>query len=324
MQQHPWRHLPSLILCTALCTGSALCAPDSAVAGRQTLDRAQETERTLFIGFINFDCYQDTVRGWQIQGERGYLPHLILWGQPRPGASGKFDPPCATVTPAQKQVRQTRITYPAWAIHDGSAAFHSINGDTLTDIVLHLHERIHQGEEENDSLHSFVIFGQHGLDSLPVIHVGQIRRFQAEPFFAMELAVGAELDHPGTRDLSGAISYILEPVHLEIDRPLPQPAAPSPAAASITAASHPTVQVYPNPTTNTIRIEATQLPAGDYVLQLISVNGTITLRQDGTITPGDAMNRTLDVQNIPSGYYVFRIGNAEGEAIGTYPIIITR
>jgi hypothetical protein len=89
------------------------------------------------------------------------------------------------------------------------------------------------------------------------------------------------------------------------------------------------LQIYPNPTSTTITIEAGGLREGDYLLQLIAVNGTVQLHADVHLSTGENLHHTLDVERTPSGYYVVRIeraarGEATGDVIGTYPIIITR
>lgn len=300
MRQRPWRLLPSLIFI------ALLCGLGPAGIAQPVLET--EVERTLFIGALNFDSIPDTVRGAQRPGARGYLPHTILWGQPN------------TDGPALGQMRQTRIVYPE-TIRDGSTAFHSINGDSLSDIVLYLHETVQQGDEETETLHALAIFGQQGLDSLPMLEIGQIGRFQANPFFAMELSVGSELTQAGTRDLSGAMSYVLEPVELTVDESRP---SPLPASTSATSTPHLAVQVYPNPTANTIQIEAAGLPAGAYDLSLIAVNGTTALHEDLSLVSGERLHRTLDVRNIPSGTYIVRIENDAGKSFATMPLSITR
>lgn len=290
METRPGIVLPALIVTLLLLVSSAWSAP-------------KDGEQTIFIGHLNFDPYQDTVRG-EKAGEDGYLPSRILWG-------------------ARKGAKQTKFVYPGWKITAGSVAFQSVNGDSLTDIIIHI-----RGKSLGDSseiFRSICLFGQHDIHAVPVIRVSEIRRFQAKPFFAMHLVRGNELTQPGTRDLSGTTSYILEPIDINLgDRDsLPPPTAP---LASIEQAAtgnrQATVRVYPNPTGNTLSIEAAGLAPSAYILQVISVNGDVEIREEVTVRAGEGLQKTLDLARFASGYYVVRIESGEG-VVGTWPIIIT-
>jgi hypothetical protein len=137
-------------------------------------------EKTIFIGSLDFDCYRDTVQG--IRTDAGYLPKRILWGLPLPGKDGKLDTACMGRTPSKKRVRQTVITYNGSSVLNGSVSFQQVNPDTLIDMVIHVHGKYKEKGKaaERDSLRSLVIFGQHSMNALPVIHIGDIRRFQCD------------------------------------------------------------------------------------------------------------------------------------------------
>jgi len=321
MRQRPWALLPALIA-GLLCLG--------ATAWSQADSSGQE--KIIFIGWLDPDCHADTVRG--VKTARGYLPKRILWGLPAADQFGKPDTACLGRTPLNKRVRQTIIAYNGGAYaHDGAVAFQQVNPDTLVDIVIHVHQTFKEKEAERDSLRSIVIFGQHTLNAVPVIHVGDIRRFQVAPFFAMELVKGSELTRPATRDLSGNTSYILEPVDIAIDD---RDSVAHPIVAPLAGADYhdaarkgATVQIYPNPAKDAVVIEAAGLRAGNYVIELVSVNGAVELREEVGVGAGEPLARTLDVRRTPTGYYVVRIESGDsspgaGAAIATYPIIITR
>lgn len=290
-------------------------------------------ERIIFIGALNFDCYPDTVQGLKTEG--GYLPKRVVWGAAMPVKAGVSDTACRSITPAHQRVQQTVFVYPGGAVLHGAVAFQHVNPDTLIDIVIHVRQEMKgQGKEkEQDSLRSIVLFGQHSLNTVSVIHVGEIRRFQADPFFAMELVKGSELTRPGKRDFSGATSYELEPISIDVDdRDTTIIPTISPIAGldyrggSLGAAS---VQIYPNPAGNTIMIEAAGLAAGTHVIELISVNGAVEVREEIGISQRGNLSRALDVQRVAAGYYVVRITKGKessdaGSIIATYPIIIRR
>jgi len=300
--QHPRWLVPTLIL-FLLIGNDVFGLPDST-----------DEEHILFITNLNGDCVSDTATG--VRNDDGYVLKRILWGQPLRDIQ---DSSCQSRTPRQKRIRQTVFTYPGWKVTGGSVAFQRVNGDGLDDIVLHIKGTV----KGIDTLRSIVLFAQHGLDSVRVIHIGGIARFQSRPFFAMDLVPGSELTQPGIRDLSGNTSYVLEPVDLNVDEQDSMPPPTSPLAGIDSRRN--SVQVYPNPTGRTISIGASELEAGAYELQIISVNGDMVLQENMRVEPGESLQRTLDVQNIPSGYYVVRIENEEGhKEVGIYPIIITR
>lgn len=325
MRQRQWAIVPMIVL--FLLVGS--------IVRSQPHSGREDREKTIFIGSLNFDCYPDTVQG--IRTEGGYLPKRVLWGSSMPGQSGVSDTICQEAKSVHLRVPQTVFVYPGGAVLNGTVAFQHVNPDTLIDIVLHVRQKVKgQGKEkerEYDSLRSIVLFGQHSLNTMPVIHMGDIRRFQADPFFAMELVKGSELTRPGKRDFSGATSYELEPISMDVDD---RDTVVTPIIAPIAGldyrdGSHGTasVQIYPNPAGNTIMIEAAGLTAGPYVLELVSVNGAVELREEIGIGQGGILSRALDVQRVAAGYYVVRIEKGSGSShaksvIATYPIIITR
>lgn len=266
-------------------------------------------DAVLSIGRFNPDTYPDTVMGMKTSA--GYLPSRVLWGRfgQAPGAMpGKL--------PA------TALRYPDWKGLRGSVSFQSINGDSLMDMVFHLQgivTTMQGGTEGADSLRSVVVFGQSGLDSLAVLDLDGVRRFQVRPFVALELVRGVELSQPGRRDLSGSMSYLLEPIELDVQgkpSPLPRTVASVEEGGGV-------LRLYPNPAGKSLRIEAGGLASGAYTVQLVSVAGAVVAREEITITAGESLLHTLDVEHVASGYYVVRIERGE-EAIGSYPIIITR
>lgn len=265
-------------------------------------------DAVLSIGRFNPDTYPDTVIGTKTPA--GYLPSRVLWGYPfgqTPGAMpGKL--------------RETVLRYPAWKDLRGSVAFQRINADSLVDMVLHLQGVVTTMQGEGlDSLRSVVVFGQSGLDSLAVVDLDGIRRFQVRPFFAVELVREVELSEPGTRDLSGSMSYVLEPIELDVQgkpSPLPRTVASVEGSGGV-------LRLYPNPAGKSLRIEAGGLASGAYTVQLVSVAGAVVVREEIIIAAGESILHTLDVQHIASGYYVVRIERGE-EVVGSYPIIITR
>jgi len=344
MRRFPRAVVP-IIVALFSCSISAAHAADSAeTAG---------IERVLFVGTLDADCFGDTVMGWRTPGgSGGYLPSRIIWGQPRRDRFGRLDTACSVRTPFARRRRETRFVYPGldlsrtddltgklagWRVRGGSVAFQRLNGDTLPDIILHLRGVvIERGDGraliERDSLRSLALFAQRGLDSLPLIAVTGIGRFQSTPFFAMDLSVGEELKDPARRDLSGRTSFILEPVDLVLDEADTTGGMPAPPTAGLDGAATPpraALRVHPNPAGDAVTIEASGLADGIYHLRLVAADGTEHLRRELHAQSrgghmGGTLHATLDVKSLPSGYYVLRIEDNAGAPVATDHVIITQ
>lgn len=325
-RQHQGFLLPCImaLACSAYGTAWSGSSPSST----EDSERIAE-EHTLFIGAFNTDCYQDSILGKRTP-QGGFMLTRIRWGAPHstqcPMHGGELDS-CASRTPFAKRQRETVITYPTWDIRTASVSFQRLNNDAFADIIIHVRATT-KGDDgkEQKMRRSLGIFAQRGLDSLAAISLEDIARFQAVPFFAMDLTIGSEMTKPGRRDLSSRMSYILEPVRLDLDTVSvqPMPAPPTTALAVTENGQHTHhVRIYPNPTAQVIRIEAMGLTAGTYHVTVVGVNGIEQMRRDVTIT-GNETSATLDVAQIPSGYYAIRIDAGNGQTVGLYPIIITR
>ncbi len=320
--QHPRSLLPIL--------GLLLGATSAAALGQITpIDHDPQTDLVLFIGAINPDCFPDTVLGSVTPDHAGYLPHAIRWGMPNPATQGRPVPGCPDRSPGDSRPRQTTITYPDhWDIRGGAVAFQHLNDDSLIDIVLHLRGTLANdrtddaSDDPREQRRAIALFGQQGLDTIPLIALEELRRFQTHPFVAMELVVGSELTHPAVRDLSGQTSYLLEPIALRINEP---EASRLLAASSVAGLEQHAIaiQVVPNPSSTALRVEATGITGGAYRLELVSLSGAVEQRTTITLAPGERLGHTLEVAQVPSGSYVVRIGSEQGTLASTAPIIIT-
>ena len=303
----------SIVLC-CLTVANASAMPDSTKMVAHHPD-----EIVLAITNLSFDCYQDTLVGWA-DDELHYLPHSIHWGV----APESSDPACASQTPKHKRLRVTDIHYPNWKRITGSFALERMNGDdTLADIVLYLWGHVESNVQRRDSVRRIVIFSQNGLDAVRELNIATMnidarRRFQAEPYFAIELEKETDLTHPAARSLSGMISYEVKKSWLDM-RPRQQPERSPTAGATTPIAVH----VYPNPAATSAQVEAEEVPPGDYNVALVAVNGTVVLRQDVTVEGSRSLFSALDVSRLASGYYLLRLYRDDHQ-IETYPIIITR
>ncbi|HVZ39820.1 MAG TPA: hypothetical protein VHI13_11130 [Candidatus Kapabacteria bacterium] len=245
--------------------GNDAPSPDSVHAGMMV----------LYTGNLNFDCEPDTVWGTR---DRAFhlLPRVIVWGRSaaREGAADTADP-CLDPIPDSLKRSFTRITYPDWDGLTGSAAFTRFNGDTLADIFLTLMGRTGTGDQAHDTTRMVLLFGQHGLDTLPTLDIASVGVFQYTPFVAMQMRPEIEVVDPAARDLSGRTSWELMPVDLVIQVP------DSSRTVKRGGGSVPMVHVVPNPASTVADLAATRLETGPTRLQRLI--DTLTRRY----APGD-------------------------------------
>ncbi len=317
----------------------------------QTLDSLRAALPIAGVYHLNFDCWPDTVLA-ERTARGGVLPRAIVWGHPKPGGgSGQggsgIDTSCLGPIPPALRKPFTLFTYPAWAqpgsvasggsaASGGSVAFGGFNGDSLTDIFFYLRGRVQSGSAGrwHDTVRRMVVFGQHALDTLSTINLADVPAFQFAPFFAMNLSEGVHLSERATRDLSGAPSYILHPVSLQVNAPnvgAPNVPATHERAPMVGMPMAGIVRVYPNPAATAAGVEAVRLEAGEYTVEVVATNGRVELRRRVSVAASGTLLETLDVSGLASGYYVVRVtrdGAASGAATsggavtGTYPIVV--
>jgi hypothetical protein len=268
-------------------------------------------ESILFIGHLNYDSVPDSVYGGA-DAQHHYLPHSLHWGRAGSPSEGHH-------------VAVTTIRYPDWQEFTGTVAFQKMNADSVTDIIFYLWGKTGEPNNLHDTIRPILLFGQPSLDSLSIIDLSSVSSFQLTPFVAMEMRTGSEFVHPALRDLSGKPSYMLAPVDVIVD-PNQQPGkrtAPGDAPAAGASSGDPHARLYPNPTSASARLEMAALPAGEYSVDIVSLDGAVLARRAVSVpTSGDLLG-LLDVRSLPVGYYTVRVDRG-AKHIGTYPIIITR
>jgi hypothetical protein len=268
----------------------------------------------LSIGRLNQDDIPDTVRGYR-SASLQIVPGMICWGKRlRPDTPGGGDR-------RPERVMQTRLHLPEWRRLSVSFAMQDLNADTIADIIFYLRGDISTDRERRDTVRTFVIFGQSGLDSLRQIDLRSIGDgFQDRPFFAMDLrkGEGLELDNPSVRDPSGRRSYILRPIGHNLRR---RDTTSQPIASTKDTAGDFAVSIFPNPAAISANLELRKVPPGVYRVALVAVNGSTYHRQEITVEESGEVLRTLDVRAVPTGYYVVQLNDHE-RLIGTYPVVI--
>ncbi len=280
----------------------------------------------LYVGHLAPTCYPDTVYGNADPLTGDYLPRVIVWGcpvMPRLLSQSQRDAmtACMGGVPPGLSVPYTVVQYPAWAALHGAATFRRFNSnDTLSDVMIALHGTATVDGTARDTLRTLVIFGQAALAMQPVIHLDAVAPFQSAPFFAMDYR--PQMQAPGSRDLSGRESYELDPVSLTVTTPDTTRHGTAPADGTPAI-----MRIYPNPATDAATLEAIRVPAGEYLVEVVSAGGEVVLHSTVTASAPASVLGTLDVSRLASGYYAVRVtdtGTPGGQLVGTYPVVVTR
>lgn len=283
------------------------------------IDAVDSTPKILHIGRLNTDCLPDTLIG--VMDRRfHHIPVAIRWGRSLlPPPQCPNSPPLDSMQQLH-QMPMTLLHYPQWEKLTASVSATLLNNDLYEDLIITVRGKVDTGIHRRDTMRMLAIFGQLGIDTLPILQLGMLAPIQSTPFFAMELLFGTHLVEPGYREIGNAVSHTLTPITVQVVQdsipfPPPPPIIPPPLLVDI--------RILPNPTVGTAQVEASPLPEGEYVVQVISVNGTEVHRQNVTVGASQDMLRTLRLQNVPSGWYIVRL-YSNSQRIGEYPIVISR
>lgn len=322
----PARRHPGVILsiATAIPVLAMLLSSDKAFAQNGSDPLLTGRRAVLRIVHLNFDCHKDTIHG-RLDRQSNWLPTEIRWGRdPAADSVSRRDDDvvdqCHDGIPPARRVASTSIVWPTWERRTASFAVQRVNSDSLPDLVIYLRGRVAVGREIMDSVRPLVIFGQHGLDTVPTIELERIGSFQTDPFIAMELDRSQDLRSRGQRDLTGRSSYRFPKLEVAVGRP---DTSGETRGQPVAAVLQGVVRVYPNPSANATQVELSSLAEGRYLVEVVAVNGRVELRAEIMVASGESILHRLDVSRLAAGYYIIRVG-ATTTRVGAWPIIITR
>jgi len=299
---------------------------------------AQVVQRNVLITVarLNPDCYPDTVLGVLEIPSMTSLPTRIRWGQPpavhdrdsgRQKSHGNGDAArdsCSDGIDAKRKLRETAIIYPDWKDFTASVAFQQLNDDAMPDILFYLRGKVEVDGELRDTLRPLVLYGQYGLDTMMLLNLTDVPAFQSEPFFASELYFGRDFTNDKQRDMRDSVSWELLRTKVNVrSRDTTKTDGQIVDGRQQYGGDPPAFAVHPNPSQEVASVEAEQLPAGTWTVEVVGVNGAVYHRQEVVMDePGNVL-RTLDVRRLANGYYVLRVRNTQG-IVGTYPIVVKR
>ena len=287
-------------------------------------DTTKATYGVLAIRHFNFDSFKDTLIG-RIDRQYHFIPYTIRWGKGKADTTRNVDSlrdDSEALTPIADSLRvtQTRIYYPHWKNFTAKCAVFTVNEDSLSDIVVHMWGQIEDSSGTKDTLRSLVIFGQHGLDTLGDVDFDSVEITKSEPFFAMQLRTGIEYVSPSLRDPTGTVSYILNPIKLNVKRQKQKALEVSNPALSVAGVS---IRVFPNPTATSTNVSMENVPVGQYTVEIVSVNGQRVFQQGLTLSKQGRAEESIHLDEVPSGYFFLRL-LSNRQVIASYPLIIVR
>lgn len=255
-------------------------------------------EEALFIGQLNADRSSDTIYGRLTSGAH-YRPTHIAWGNSQ------------SITTA---ARTTEFIYPDWDLAGVSISVSSLNRDTLSDMVFYLWGRARSGEMAQTRSAALVICGSPRADTLVTIDLGRVITARENLAGSYQITTGTHLVDPAIRDYSGVESYVRLPLTLSPpDRPLPDVAAPE--------AGLPQVRLQPNPADDNVKINASGLTPGPCSVVTVDLEGRQIRSEPGKIGGDGRLLMSLNLEGLPSGYYIVRIESGERAGV-SLPLLV--
>jgi hypothetical protein len=260
---------------------------------------AADGSEVLYVGHLDRDSHADTIVGAPT-GDLRMLATAIHWGAPY---SSNGDSPGA----------QTTLIYPQWSGLAGSFAVEDINADRVDDLLLFFNAA---PPHARDSARAIALLGQDALHGVASIILGELARpIQRRPFVAVDIAAVSLLGERAVREQSGVPSYRWGTIAMRgSDSTLPGAVAPTLAEW---------MALYPNPASAAATLEAGRLGPGDYVVELVDIDGTIHFQRGLLLDREQTVSSTLDLSEEPPGLYLVRIRRA-GELVASYPVVVVR
>ncbi len=228
---------------------------------------------------LNNDTIQDTLRIAKSTGKNSYL-HKIALGN---------------------KSNRINIIYPNWQKFNSSLNIEDFNKDTLADLHITMWGKYTDSNSvTKDTVVSIVIFGQSALDTLQQINLADSLYANQQRFAFVKLSRNVNLLQELVRDYTYTYSYIVP------DLSIPNP--PQPKILSVSEDKNDNyLDVFPNPTSNSINIKLKSSLSGEATLKIIDLKGQEYYQSKISLDEISSSVKNLTLSQFVSGTYILTL-----------------
>ena len=263
----------------------------------------------LTIADFNDDHSLDTLIG-QSTYDMQFFPKKIVWGK------DSIVHPNPLVYP---KVPSTTFNYSPWESRRINYMVGKFNRDTISDIIF-----INSGKLRIDSVTTrdtstaLILFGQCGLDTIPVMNLYMIAPNQVFPYKARHLFHGDDFKNCTLRGEPYRTFYELQ----KIDDILTVPPAAKHSCASYDDKLKIAATIYPIPSENNINIMFEGLEPGEYQINIIDLSGNMIMDKNIKVNQ-DYHQENLAFKDVSNGTYIMMLVQA-GKTIYSQKFLLSK
>lgn len=190
----------------------------------------------------------------------------------------------------------TQFNYPNWNKMNGSINMDDFNKDSLLDLHITIWGKIPITDSTSrDTVASFIIFGQSGLDTLSQIDLTASLDSNSDKFVFVKLTQGYQLVDEAVREYSYTYSYRLPDISLGM---------PTPPMMTSVKDEELLLKLFPNPTSNLIQLQINTTFSGQAKIKIIDLKGQVFLDKSIILEELKKSDYTLELTNLSNGTYI--------------------
>lgn len=207
-------------------------------------------------------------------------PYAIFWGH------------CDTCVIA---IDSTILVYPEWDSLQVNYSFIDINNDDESDLFFILSGKYNDGQNNIDTSRVIVIFSQTRIAEQDTLLIDIQTDSLFNPYYSMEYKSDFIIE-PQNRNYSSNLSFSLPFINLDITN-IPPPITPINISEKES-----NINIYPNPVKEEVLISFNNIPYGNYLVTIHSVDSKLVYEKTIPIN-SNLFNFTVDFTNFPNGTY---------------------
>lgn len=282
--------------------------------------------RVFYLGHLNQDCYLDTVIASgskkdcdTLKLKNKLFPKYIFWGRCKlPRDSARFCPCYDSLgVPDSIKVWYSKIVIPNFYNKRSYINFLRLNNDDVTDMMIFTGGKNGPDTNANDTSMVCAVFGQPAFDVLYEINLTNINSSQTQPFFAQKMVYNNQFVDSARRDYTGYLSYIIEPINVNVGYSANNNNQSSQAIVSgISHSENTDFKVFPNPARDALHVSYANTLSGEFSFEIITLSGR-SLLQKKFYSTGDSQEGmvTIPLYEISSGSYYVKIMDSKGATL---------